>query len=908
MPVLRWFLLLCVLTPLLHADDIALISVGEDWRYLKGTSEPATSNGLVWFQPGYDDAQWPGGRTGFSNLGGYGEATPLGDYGTTYHTVYFRKRFSILNLSNISELVLRLDYDDAFVAYLNGQEIARRGAPGTPNVPLPVNSLATVNHLRGSGELIDLTAAIPQLRLGDNLLAVQILAATNSTFTMSFVPELLANIIRGPYIQNTTDRSTQIIWNTLSSGASSIQYGTNTNAASLTRVDVAPSGTNHVATISNLLSGTEYFYRVINRSNTNETASDWRTFRTFKSGGAVTFNVIGDSGWGSSQQLVIADRMRESPADFLMHVGDLVYYAITKMNVDLRLFSVYRNEMRSRPWFLAIGNHESYVEPDVALQIFYLPTNSVSGTEHFYSFDQGDVHITVAWSDMAVGARYEPGSPQHAWLDADLAASDKPWKFLFFHHTWRSSGIHRNDDYDLNTVLDSVQLDQNLAGLARKHGVQIIFNGHDHGYERLAPSGGPISFISGGGGAQIYPFSLAHADSVQYHAAYHFLRVNVQDDIASVEAVGLDGNAFDRIHIRRDFPERNLQHASWNSPTIEIGPPTDLDGNITGQAFNLIGEPMFGPMGSFTSAGRLFVNNDHHQLYLGLDEVMLHPGEELFLFVEVPTLAGRSSIADLGNGLIDPDNEGADGLDFLSNVSFEDFSPSIGIILGDEFGDSPARDFFRFGQQLGTGQGAFHLVDGLPAVADQRLTQFNRSPQMFTVSYERNTDFAKIAIPFSSLGGVKPGDFIRVGAVTALASINTNNASQSRSIDTGGIGYSVRREDANTVLEGILVQLAFPPFVDTDADGLSDTDEQARGTNPGQADSDSDMLPDGWEVWHRLDPLISDGMLDTDLDGVNNLMEHRAATDPNNPNSRLALQISSEDRQSRSHLMEHGAW
>ena len=228
----------------------------------------------------------------------------------------------------------------------------------------------------------------------------------------------------------------------------------------LTRVDVATSGTNHVATLTNLASGTEYVYRVINRFNTNETLSDWRSFQTFKTGGAVTFNVIGDSGWGSSPQLVIADRMRESPADFLMHVGDLVYYAITKMNVDLRLFSVYREEMRSRPWFLAIGNHEAYVEPEVALQVL-LPANElVTGTEHFYSFDHGDAHFTVAWSDMAVGARYEPGSPQHAWLDADLAASDKPWKFLFFHHTWRSSGIHRNDDYDFNAVIDAIQMDQ----------------------------------------------------------------------------------------------------------------------------------------------------------------------------------------------------------------------------------------------------------------------------------------------------------------------------------------------------------------------------------------------------------------------------------------------------------------
>jgi hypothetical protein len=891
MPVVRWFLLLCVLTRL-HADDIALISVSEHWRYFKGASEPETNNTLLWFQSGYEDSQWPLARAGFSSAGGYGEVTVLTDYGATYHTVYFRKKFSITNLANISELVLRLDYDDAFVAYLNGQEVGRRGAPGTPNVPVPVNTLATNNHLRGSGELIDFTAAIPQLVPGENLLAVQILAATNSTFTMSFVPELLANITRGPYVQNTTDNSAQVIWNTLSAVPSSIEYGTNTT--SVTRMDVSVASTNHVATITNLLSGAEYFYRVINRFSANETGTDWRSFRTFKKEGAVTFNVVGDSGWGSNPQLVIAERMRESPADFLMHVGDLVYYAITRMNADLRMFSIYRDEMRSRPWFLAVGNHEAYVEPEAALQVFYLPTNSVTGTEHYYSFDHGDVHFASVWSDLAAGSRYEPGSAQYAWLDADLAASDKPWKFLFFHHTWRTSSAHRVDDYDRNTVPDSLQMDQSLAKLAREHGVQIIFNGHDHCYERLAPSGGPISFISGGGGALPYPLTLPHPDSIQFYSAYHFLRVKVQDDVASVEAVGLDGNIFDRVHVRRDFPERALQHSSWNSPTVETGAPNDLDGNFFGQAFNFIGEPIFGPMGLFTSAGRLFVNNDFHQLYLGFDQVMLRAGEELFLFLEMPTLVGRSNLANLGNGLIDPDDEGADGLDFLSNLAFENFSPSVGVILGDEYGDYPSRGFLRAGQQLSTGQGAFHLVEGLPPVADQRLTQFNRSPQISAVSHEQNTDFVKIAIPFSSLGGVKPGDLIRVGAVTALPFINTNSAIQSRSIDSGGIGHSVRREEGTTLLEGILVELAVPPFADADGDGLSDSDEQARGTNPNNADSDADGLPDGWEVWQRLNPLSASAMLDTDQDGANNLMEYRAGTDPNNSNSRLALQIRSE--------------
>ena len=63
------------------------------------------------------------------------------------------------------------------------------------------------------------------------------------------------------------------------------------------------------------------------------------------------------------------------------------------------------------PWFVALGNHEMYADREAALQSFYLPTNSATGTEHFYSFHHGDVHFVVAWADLYAGADYKPGSP-----------------------------------------------------------------------------------------------------------------------------------------------------------------------------------------------------------------------------------------------------------------------------------------------------------------------------------------------------------------------------------------------------------------------------------------------------------------------------------------------------------------
>ena len=71
-------------------------------------------------------------------------------------------------------------------------------------------------------------------------------------------------------------------------------------------------------------------------------------------------------------------------------------------------------------------------------------------------------------------------------------------------------------------------------------------------------------------------------------------------------------------------------------------------------------------MGLFSSVGRMFVNNDRTNLYIGFDEVMLRAGEELFVFLEVPSLAGRATLRTLGNGLLDPGGEAVDALDFLS--------------------------------------------------------------------------------------------------------------------------------------------------------------------------------------------------------------------------------------------------
>ncbi|MEW6070343.1 MAG: hypothetical protein AB1485_06975, partial [Candidatus Thermoplasmatota archaeon] len=69
---------------------------------------------------------------------------------------------------------------------------------------------------------------------------------------------------------------------------------------------------------------------------------------------------------------------------------------------------------------------------------------------------------------------------------------------------------------------------------------------------------------------------------------------------------------------------------------------------------------------------------------------------------------------------------------------------------------------------------------------------------------------------------------------------------------------------------------------DFDTDGLTNYEEYRAGTNPGNNDTDSDSMFDGWEVRYGLNPLVNDSLLDADSDGLLNLEEYLAGTNPKN--------------------------
>ena len=106
-----------------HWESVVL--PGDQWDYLVPSSQPSSS----WNQLGYNSSSWSTGNSGF----GYGDGDDATIVSNTI-SIYIRKTFSITNLSDIEAIILDLDYDDGFVAYLNGQEVARNLISGSiPN-------------------------------------------------------------------------------------------------------------------------------------------------------------------------------------------------------------------------------------------------------------------------------------------------------------------------------------------------------------------------------------------------------------------------------------------------------------------------------------------------------------------------------------------------------------------------------------------------------------------------------------------------------------------------------------------------------------------------------------------------------------------------------------------------------
>ena len=403
--------------------------------------------------------------------------------------------------------------------------------------------------------------------------------------TSTTTEDELITTLRYPYVQNVQSDKATIMWTTREPGFGLVQYspdGINFQSAAarsrvFTHLDTG-AGTfyQYQAVLTGLTPGTNYVYHVTVNGLSVAAGGEWR-FRT-AAPGPFEFLVLGDSGYGSDEQFVLAQKLLTENPSLIVHVGDLVYAAGTPYGAapyelyQRRYFDYYAPMMSSVPVFPCPGNHDYDAASAVAyLAIHSVPTENVPPADRgrYYSFDWGNVHFVSIDAHLSLERTMNAGGPMLRWLDNDLRTTRKFWKVVYLHYPPWGVGPNEND-------IHTFWARQWITPIFETHGVQVVFSGHEHSYQRskpvrlgtfVSPDIGTTYFTCGGGGAFLYDFPkkdvLAASGKI-----FHYIRAEVRGSTLTFRVIGVDGREFEQYTLSPRpmlFDQPNSRAISFHS-------------------------------------------------------------------------------------------------------------------------------------------------------------------------------------------------------------------------------------------------------------------------------------------------------------------------------------------------------
>lgn len=550
----------------LMAQGGAIIKEGDLWRFFKGrTSAPPDQNGQ-WTQIGYNDAIGWGAPspTGF----GYGDeddATIFTNMAGDHLSLYIRRPFVIASTTAVTHLTLAADYDDGFVAYLNGQEVARRNMPGGA---VNYNTAALGNHEASRAgqdnytcncdpqekEFITLDPGL--LVNGTNILAVSGHNSSLDSTDFSLMVELYTNVtlLRGPLLQMPNPGRVTVRWRTDAATDGRVEYGYDATYAAGT-VTQAALVRDHEIELPAFPPGTTVHYRI--RSSGVTLATNY--FRSPKvPGQAMRIAIMADYGSPTTNTLAVAQQALLADPDLLLTAGDNVQQQSGPPGLyDQHWFGPLAGLTARMPMMAALGNHDIRIGQGAGyLQALSLPTNGPPGLEERnYSFDYGNAHFVVLDANAFVpdsSTAYTNAAAQRplivSWLTNDLHSTTQLWKFAIYHHPpYTSEGDH--GEYDLMKTL--------ISPVLERYGVQVAFQGHNHMYERINPINGVYYFTVGSGGFSIHGLYNQREFSARvFNDRYDFMTLDIDGPHLLLRCVDQNGVEQDRYDLDASHPFR----------------------------------------------------------------------------------------------------------------------------------------------------------------------------------------------------------------------------------------------------------------------------------------------------------------------------------------------------------------
>ena len=350
-----------------------------------------------------------------------------------------------------------------------------------------------------------------------------------------------------PYLQWATKNSMTVMWETNETSTSVVHYGeTSACTQSFSAVDAKI----HEVKIPNLKTQTQYFYRVESVTAAKEKyQSKVSTFQTaVHADSPFAFAVISDTQGNPAVSSVLANMAWDQRPNFLLHPGDLVSTGKNKDHWLNHFFPGMRPLIDRVAFFPVLGNHEQNAD-------HYYNYVSLPEPEYYYTFQYGNAQFFMVDTNQNVGV----GSKQYEWLKDTLEKSTATWKFVCHHHPPYSSD--ENDYGDLWKSNKSSRGDLRarvLVPLYEDNGVDIVWNGHIHSYERTwrirrgkaVEKDGPFYMITGGGGGGLEtpsPVRPFFQNNVRH--GHHYVMVSLNGGTLEMKTFTLEGRMFDYLKI-----------------------------------------------------------------------------------------------------------------------------------------------------------------------------------------------------------------------------------------------------------------------------------------------------------------------------------------------------------------------
>jgi hypothetical protein len=260
---------------------------------------------------------------------------------------------------------------------------------------------------------------------------------------------------------------------------------------------------------------------------------------------SVKYMAMGDSGTGERAQYEVAKQMvawhAKFPFDMAIMLGDNLYGSQEPRDFILKFEMPYRALLDAGvKFYAALGNH------DLQTNVKYKPFNM--GGERYYTYNRKNVRFFVLDSDLMDPKQIE-------WIKQELKDSKSDWKICYFHHPLYSDGGRHGSEVDLRVTLESSFI---------QYGVNVVYSGHDHVYERLKPQKGIYYFVSGSAG-QLRPGDLHRSAMTEagFDQDQSFMLNEIDGDDLYFQVISRTGKTVDSGTIHRQ-----------SKPTTTSGPPS----------------------------------------------------------------------------------------------------------------------------------------------------------------------------------------------------------------------------------------------------------------------------------------------------------------------------------------------